>query len=428
MFRKFLHFPVFFAPPDDMTMGGIPGEEPSDSDVLEEDNDDNSEEESEEEENEEDTSDEDPDKSKDNKENEGEGDDESDEDSDDESDDDESTEGSEDDIEVPPSVEEIKGKYPKFFKEFPEVRAIIYREQQYATLFAGVKEAKLAADKAGVLEQVEADVFGGNPENLLSAVKKGNTDSFEKLALNILPSIQKLDKDMYLKVAALPIKQLLRAAFKEGKTGDKLTDLGKAALWIHNYYFGEDSKITDPLDYEKNLGKEEKSPKEKEYEDRIKALEERDRRAFNNSVDDSYITRISKELRAAVEDDERLSDFVKRTIVRDGLDEIKKQLDADPRFVRQMGALFTQAQKAGYTNDYKSRIVNAALARAKSLVPSIRQKLVSEALGIKTKNKDKGKENSQPKKKTTTTEKPITKGGARSETPKFKSDLDILRG
>src|SRR6266568_1913196 len=118
---------------------------------------------------------------------------------------------------------DIKKAYPDFFKKFPDVRAAIYRDVQFSQFFATPQDAQVAAERADVLGRIEQDIIqDGNPDKLLKVVADTNKESFEKLALRLLPYLQKEHKEVYYEAAAVPIKQLLRAAFREGngKDGD----------------------------------------------------------------------------------------------------------------------------------------------------------------------------------------------------------------
>jgi hypothetical protein len=57
-----------------------------------------------------------------------------------------------------------------------------------------------------------------------------------------------------------------------------------------------------------------------------------------------------------------------------------------------MDSLWNKAKQNGRTDADKARILSSYLARAKSLIPSLRSKYVSEALGQKTRVASKDKE------------------------------------
>lgn len=332
---------------------------------------------------------------------------------------DEDTEEDEDDSRYT-TFKDIKAKYPNFFKEFPDLRAALAREQQYSEHFGSPEDAKLAVAQASALQAIEEDLLNKNdPRGLIDTIHKDNPEAVEKILFNLLPYLSEKHKDLYFEVAAVPIKQLLRNAWSEGK--GKETDLGKAAAIIHKFFFndynfgdkvkGEGAKIS------------EKTDREKELEERLSKIEESKTNDFLRTCDDSYLNRMTKLIRERLDQDERLTDYMRSKLVEDTLSDIKKQLDSDSRYKSQMQSILRQARVGEYSNDYKSRVVSTALARAKSLIPEVTKKLISQA--TKT---GKVKDSEEEKEKKKLTFKPGSKkAGSKKETNKPVSDLDILR-
>jgi hypothetical protein len=322
-------------------------------------------------------------------------------------------------------VKAIKTKYKDFFKEFPNARAALYRDQQYAELLGSPKDAESIVKKAGILDKVEEDLFvNHDPSELLESLAKTDKDALENVAFEVMRWTQKNNKDLYFEMAALPIKQLLRSAWREGN-GTK-TDLGRAAAYIHKHFFNN-TDINDKVKIEdaKAVTKDGKSKAQEAYERKLNQLEQREYDNFKGSVDQSYVRKMTAHIEESLDKDERLTPWMKGQIVKAALEEIKNQLDNDSRYTNHIGGLWKQARTSEWSNDFKSRIVSTALARAKSLVPEIRKKLVAEALGKKVK-KDKETTDNKVRKF-----RKVESSGKRPETrePKpFKSDADILRG
>jgi len=109
---------------------------------------------------------------------------------------------------------DIKKKYPNFAKEFPDVKAALFRDERYGEIFGSPKEAEYADDKAKTFDQLSEDLIGaGDPVKLMDTIHKSKPESAKKIAVGILNWFQEKDKDAYYEVAALPIKQLCRAAY-----------------------------------------------------------------------------------------------------------------------------------------------------------------------------------------------------------------------
>lgn len=430
MFRndilRFLGFQPFLAPDGDGDIGAV-----SDLDALE---DDSNEEETEEEpdpDKDDDSSDEGDGKDKKGTDRLGKGDDEGEEegeeedgeDGEEEEEDEESDEDKEQDR-LLSSWTDIKKQYPDFAKKFPDVKAALFRDQQYSSLFATPKEAEDVIGKADTLDKLGEDLIGqGDPTALLDTIGKQSPENLKKVALGILPYFQEKDKTFYYELAAVPIKQLLRSAFK---SGGKDTDLGRAALHLHKYFFND-------LDIDKTVKGEVKEskevdPKVKALEDRLKQIDQREEKTFLDSIDTSYETRMTKSIREGLDKDERLTEWAKTQITSEVMKEIHKLLSSDKNHTNQMTSLFKQAKTAGFTNDFKTRLINTVLVRAKALVPNVRAKMVSQALNLKKKKDDTTKEDN--KKHTPVTQfkkRDKTNTSSRNAPPKFRTDIDVLR-
>lgn len=333
-----------------------------------------------------------------------------------------------DETEIVTEAKQIKAKYPEFFKEFPDVKNALFRAQAYSGLFGTIKDAEAAKARSESLGAIEQDLLvDANPDKLLDVIEQNNKEAFEKIALKVLPYLQEKNKELYFEVAALPIKQLLRGAFNKGGRNDKgeLTNLGKAALLVHQYFFDN----TDLNEKVKAEGVREKTETkaEKEYREKIEALNAREAKNFGDSVDNSYVKRMDNFIREGLDKDERLSAYSKNILVREILTEIKNQLQNDARYMSTLESLHKQARNSNFSNDFKSRIVSTALARAKSLVPEIRKKLVAEMLGTKKKTTSNNKDISSDRKVENKSKQHRQESRDNSKPDKSKSDLDILR-
>jgi hypothetical protein len=364
--------------------------------------------------------------------------DEDDKDKDDEDEEDKDKEDEEEDeeldeeLKLTSTVTDIKKEFPEFFKKFPDIRAALFRDQRYLETVGSVEDAEKIAKKADILDSIENDVLRqGNVIPFLDTLKKEGDEAFPKVMGQILPYLQKTDKDLYLDVVAVPIKQLLRAAFREG--GGKKSDLGRAALYIHHYFFNGNTDVEAELKNERTP-KEEKSDTEKRLEQRLTEIEEREYKGFKTGVDDSYISRMTKEIRSTLDKDERLDDYKKSKLVEDILTDLRDQMYSDERYLKSVNALWEQAKKSAWSNDFKSRIVSTALARAKSLLPESRKKLVAKALGKKVnkdnEDKDKNKDRSDNKKNDESRfhSRERNRDDRREKPKKLLTDLEIIRG
>lgn len=299
-------------------------------------------------------------------------------DNDEEEDDDAESDDSEESKETAgiTTVKDIKKDFPDFFKKHPEVRGIIYRERQYSELFAEPKDAQEALSKADTFDTIHQDVMGGDISKILHTVNKAKPEAFKKIISSLLPTIQKLDESTYMKLVAVPLKRALRAAYTKG-IKSKDVNLERAAQHIHQYIF-DDLEMNEKAEFE-GVKEEEKSETEKRYEAKLNELDQRDHNNFKNTVDSDWLGGVQSSFLEKLDPNNTLTDWAKNKMFEDAVKELNKQMTADPRHMRNMEHLWKQAKASGYNAESKTRIVNAALARAKQILPEVRAKLRAEA-------------------------------------------------
>jgi hypothetical protein len=273
------------------------------------------------------------------------------------------------------TAKDLKEKYPDIFKKVPELKAVIYREQQYSQLFADPREAQEAATLAETFREIEGDVTAGNIEPLFTAVKKTNGVDFDKFAANVLPSLRKIDEQAFMKIIAVPFKQMLRTAYRAGRSKGN-ANLTNAAQHIHDFIF-DNIDLDEKTDYEHPEAQV--NPDELKYKQKLQELDSRDHRNFKVSVDQEWIDGIVKDFSEGLDPKGEMTKWVKDKMIEDALKEVNKQLTIDGRHQKSMEVLWRQAKASGYSAEAKARIVSAALARAKQLIPNVRMKLRREA-------------------------------------------------
>lgn len=353
------------------------------------------------------------------------------EESDDDNDEDseeEPEEETEETDEIKITVKGIKKDFPEFFKKHPEMKGVIFREKQYSEIYSNPQEAQQAARQANQFISMERDLLSGDTEPLFKALKQANGGkSYESFVSNLLPNLLKVDKDTYYKVVEVPLKRALRAAFKDGERSNN-GNLKNSAAWLNNYLF-PDSDINAKVEFETAAKPTEKTKEQQEYENKINELNKRDHYNYKQSVDNEFYDKASKFFFDGLDPDNILSEKTKEWMLKDMFEELDAQLVKDTRHMRGIESLWGQAAGSGYNPSFKTRIVNTSLARAKQIIPSIRQKLRAEALGERRKI-TKGKEQNDSK----SVVKRISSGNNSNGNKKLDkksmrgmSDLDIIR-
>src|SRR6187401_3520536 len=95
----------------------------------------------------------------------------------------------EEDLELmtPVRRREILAKYPKLFKDFPYLEKAYYREQQFTEINPTIEDARVASEKAKIMDIVEREIMSGDITSVLAAAKDENQEAFYKVVDNYLP-------------------------------------------------------------------------------------------------------------------------------------------------------------------------------------------------------------------------------------------------
>jgi len=290
-----------------------------------------------------------------------------------------------------PTMQELREAFPDLFKKFPSMRDVFYREQEFTQIFPTIEDAKEASVNAQAYNNLSDKVLSGDSEDLLNAVKNTDEAAFKKLATSILPTIYKLSPDLHWQATVPLLQNLVRGFYVEGKRKGN-DNIANAAEYLSDFIFNDIS-----------IARGEKSliPERKEESEEAKKLA-KDRSDFETQRYNTFfgdvrvgIDRDVKNMineRGKVDPDKVFSEFIRDTIINKVQAEVDKQLAADKAHMKYMSSLWEKAKREGYSEEWKSRISSAYLARAKSLIPSIRAKLISEAMGTSSKLSERAKE------------------------------------
>lgn len=271
-----------------------------------------------------------------------------------------------------PTMAQIREKFPDLFKTFPTLKAAIAREKQFSEIFHTPAEASETASLADEYSALRDDVVAGTGEKLLPALKE--SDSLGKFSKNFLPNLYKTDKDLHWQTIAPVLEDFVRAAYSNG-TRNHNDNLKNAALVISEALLG-DLEIAEG---KKSLVQRE-APKDAKVDEEKQKYENTRYNDFNIDVHEALYESLKSEISNGLKV-EGLTDFMKNSITQAIINQISDAVKADKTFTAYKDKLWKEAKSNGYRREDKSRIINASLARAKSLIPSLRRKLISEALG-----------------------------------------------
>jgi len=274
--------------------------------------------------------------------------------------------------------------------------------------------------------------LAGNVTDFLSTVKEADPAAIEKIASNFLPALYKESQDLYIKITAPLLVNAVRSAYMEGESAGN-DNLKNSALFVSKYLFG-DFRAAQGKMGAGELGKVEKPTEEKPTSDVTKERQEyyaEKLKTLRSEVEETTITSLKEKISVNIDPDEVLTPYVRDSIIRDTLKEIDRQLGKDERHVKYMGSLWRRALKAGLPAEWKSRLQTAYLARAESLIPAVRSKFLSDALGTTRKvsaHKEAKVRENESRGEKLPNRVPPPGGSSRRLDYSKTSDLDIIEG
>lgn len=292
-----------------------------------------------------------------------------------------------------PSLKSVEEKFPGLLKAFPALRDMYFREAEYSKLFPTVEDAKEADENNTAFNSIRESIFNGNGSQLFSAIKEVGEKDLEKFSTTLLPTLFQTHPKAFWRAANPLVEDIAKNMFNKGKKEGN-ESLQNAALYLSDYFFGNteiaEGKKTSIEKIEDNT----EVNKEREKFDNEKGT------AFRTSVETDVRSQLVKLIeghdpktgKARLDPDSVFSDFIKNTIIDRVISDLGTQLTSDKDHIKFMDSLWASSKRNGRTDKDKARIISAYLARAKSLIPSLRGKYVSEALGQKTRVASKKKD------------------------------------
>lgn len=311
-----------------------------------------------------------------------------------------------------PTVKEITEKYPGLFKDFPQVKEALFREKQFNEEFNSIADAKEAKSKAETFDFINEDINTGNTLRLLSSIKESSPNGFKKFTENFLPHLFKTDEGAYFRTITPLMKNFVRSMYSEGKKLNN-ENISSAALVALEYLGFEES----------DLQGEKRIPKE--IEDKEREISDREKNFNHQRYQEAYeqvSSNVKSELDSLISEltkNDKGSSYELKKYREDIFATLNKYMGSDKKNNDEMTSYWKRAEKAGFNREWRDRISNAYLSRAKAILPAIRNKVRKEVFGQTTSKKiEESKKQVVQKKSTTQITSPPNK--------RFKSDLDIL--
>ncbi len=321
------------------------------------------------------------------------------------------------------SAKSLEKKFPAIFDAFPSLRGVIYREKQYADVFATIDDAKEAATKINGMERLEDSLLSGSSELLFDGLKRANPKAYESFSDNFLPTLYKQDRESYLRITKPIITGIIKNAIKEGRElGNK--NLEYSGMHLSNYIFGraipEDEPVKDT----------QPSPDQQQLEAEKRAWAQARKVEFEDGIGSDAGTKLKSEISKLIDPGKAMKSFERTAAIKEVERLIGAELEKDKQHMSIMNSLWSRAQKERFAADWKPRIISAYLGRARQLLPAVIRQVRNEVLGESGSNgkvTDKKKmipSNSTSPNKAKEIAAKVAKGG--SEFYRNNSDMDIL--
>lgn len=281
--------------------------------------------------------------------------------------------------ESPGILVDVKEKYPEIFKEFPELRKAIFHEKEFLKLFATVDEAKEAREKSDNFDFLESRLLSGDSETFLDSLNEADSEAVGKFSRSFLPTLYKKNREVYISIVDPLIQNIIRTTYVEGENS-KNDNLKNSAWHLAKFIFGNPKFAT-----EDNHRAAQSDPERDKFEKEKQDFFTRRFREAQSTVE-SEIDKKLRELSAQGLDG--VSPTVKKMIGDAVIRDVDGILAKDQNHLNTVKSLWKKASNSGFSSEIIARISSTYLARAKDLVPTIKNKYKAELVPTKTSRTD----------------------------------------
>lgn len=283
----------------------------------------------------------------------------------------------EDEVLIPVARKEILKKYPNLFKEFPQLDKSYYKAKEYDNLVGTVADARELVERNNEYKKVETAVNDGNIAPVLKNLAEGNGAAFNKLVDDYLPQLHAVNPSAYYHVVGGIIKKTIVNMVNSAKT-DGNDDLREAAVILNKFIF-RNNEFVPETPFGPGRSNENNPEVDKLRREKLEGLKEKFENASEN-LSKSTGTVIRNTITAHIDPRNVMTDYVKRTAIRDTLENVEKTLNADTSFVRTMRRLWEKAEQEQFSKSSIDKIHQTYIAKAKTVLPDSIKKSRNEAL------------------------------------------------
>ncbi len=272
-----------------------------------------------------------------------------------------------------PRRAQILKDFPELFKKYPYLEHAYYRDQKYTEIFPTPRDAQEAQDKATALDNFETAVMDGQLGKVFESVRNSDQNAFYKMVDNLMVDLGKIDEAAQVHVITNVGKHLVQRMLEESQNQGQ--EVLKHAAIIFNQFLTGSSAVQPST----KLAKDEPKQDDTVLQERHQFLQERHtvtREDIITKLDGKITATLNKKL----DPNDSMSEFVRDAAINKAKREVQSLISKDTRFNTLMKQAWTRALRSNYSRGDVDYIRQQYENKAASLLPSIINKVRSQAL------------------------------------------------
>jgi hypothetical protein len=253
------------------------------------------------------------------------------------------------------------------------------RELAYTQVFPTVEDAKEASEVVEGYKALEESILTGDPSVLLGTLHQKDEVALKKFAKNFLPTIQKGNPQLFARIITPYIKNVFIAAQEDAEAAGN-EQLKNSIGWIAKYLWPkfEGDIPPEPKDEEEKVDTTKPDPKQEALANENRTLKQQQMAQFAENTKDTTEKILKNDILSKVDPNNALTEFVQDALVSKIMQELRETLNKDIEHRKSMTKLWTKAAQSGYTKEDRRQLISAFLARARKILPTIRNKYAKE--------------------------------------------------
>lgn len=273
------------------------------------------------------------------------------------------------------SYGQIKKEFPDLFKKYPRIKDDLFAATAFRQIFPSVDDAKEAHGKVEVFDEIDNGVTNGDFAPLVSALAGDTRKSFAK---NILPTLHKLDKELFGAAVQPVLQNIIFNAFKEATAnGDK--NAINASRIFYKKFFGT-YNIPEKLQLDEDVAVKAEREKGQQREKELVGQREQE---FKHDFDRVVTKELKRSVMQKLSLDKSLTDYAREALTAKIISDIKHDVDQNKEDVAAFRSIWRRAVKERFPRSLVSQLANTYLGRARTRVGPLTSKHLSKAIPAK---------------------------------------------